>query len=216
MPSSLSATQAMAVGTAGYTAMLAMIALEKHGITPSAGEILVTGASGGVGSVATTLMARAGFRVVASTGREAEHAYLKMLGATDIIDRDELSKAGKPLQRERWAGVIDSVGSHTLANACAATKADGAIAACGMAQGLDLPASVAPFILRGVTLYGINSVTRPKAERVEAWRRIADCINGLHLEQVSRVISLVDAPAMAATLIEGKVRGRVVVDVNGD
>lgn len=213
LPSGVSPLQAMAIGTAGYTAMLCVLALERHGVKPSDGEVLVTGASGGVGGIAIAELARLGFRVVASTGRSAETPYLKNLGATGVIDRNDLSKPGKPLQRERWAAAVDSVGSHTLANICAATKADGAVTACGMAQGLDLPTSVAPFILRGVTLYGINSVTRPKAERVEAWRRLAGSLQSLHLDTVTRTIRLEDAIDAASDLLAGKIRGRVVIDM---
>jgi acrylyl-CoA reductase (NADPH) len=213
-PAAFSGRQAMSIGTAGYTAMLCVLALEKHGIKPADGEILVTGANGGVGSVAIALLARLGYTVVASTGRASEEAYLKSLGAAAIIDRSELSAPGKPLGKERWAGVVDAVGSHTLANACATTKYRGAVAACGLAQGMDLPASVAPFILRGVTLYGIDSVMAPKAVRLEAWARLGRDLDIAKLDAITHEIGLSEAPAVAAQLLEGKVRGRVVVDVN--
>ncbi len=213
LPPQFTASQAMSIGTAGYTAMLCVLALERHGIKPEDGEILVTGANGGVGSVAIALLSRLGYTVVASTGRASEAAYLKGLGATDIIDRNELSVPGKPLGRERWAGVVDAVGSHTLANACATTKYRGAVAACGLAQGMDFPASVAPFILRGVTLYGIDSVMAPLPVRQEAWKRLAHDLDIAKLDAITREIGLGEAIAIAAELLEGKVRGRVVVDV---
>ena len=213
LPPQFTARQAMSIGTAGYTAMLCVLALERHGIRPEDGEILVTGANGGVGSVAIALLSRLGFTVVASTGRASEAAYLKGLGAADIIDRNELSTPGKPLGRERWAGVVDAVGSHTLANACATTKYRGAVAACGLAQGMDFPASVAPFILRGVTLYGIDSVMAPQAVRQEAWKRLGRDLDIAKLDAITREIGLGEAIAVAAELLEGKVRGRVVVDV---
>ncbi|WNJ88012.1 MDR family oxidoreductase [Bosea sp. 685] len=213
LPEALTAKQAMAIGTAGYTAMLCIMALERFGLEPGRGEVLVTGASGGVGSIAVALLNGLGYRVVASTGRMLEEAYLKDLGAAEVIDRSTLSEPGKPLQRERWAAVVDSVGSHTLANACASTKADGAVAACGMAQGLDLPTSVAPFILRGVALLGINSVTRPIAERVEAWRRLSENLDALKLETVTRTIQLAEVADVAEQLMAGQVRGRVVIDL---
>ena len=209
-----STRQAMAIGTAGYTAMLCVLALERHGIKPADGEILVTGANGGVGSVAIALLAKLGYQVVASTGRAAEEAHLKALGAAAIIDRNELSAPGKPLGKERWAGVVDAVGSYTLANACATTKYRGAVAACGLAQGMDFPSSVAPFILRGVTLYGIDSVMAPLAVRLEAWQRLAQDLDIAKLDEISREIGLNEAIAVGAELLEGKVRGRVVVDVN--
>ena len=214
LPASFSARQAMAIGTAGYTAMLCVLALEKHGIKPADGEILVTGANGGVGSVAIALLARLGYRVVASTGRASEAEHLKALGATEIIDRNELSAPGKPLAKERWAGVVDAVGSHTLANACAGTKYRGAVAACGLAQGMDFPSSVAPFILRGVTLYGIDSVMAPQIVRLEAWQRLARDLDIAKLDAITREIALGDAVAAAGELLEGKIRGRLVVDVN--
>ncbi|HEX5803094.1 MAG TPA: MDR family oxidoreductase [Azospira sp.] len=214
LPAAFTPRQAMAIGTAGYTAMLCVLALEKHGLTPADGEILVTGANGGVGSVAIAVLAKLGYRVVASTGRAAEAGHLKSLGAAEVIDRGELSAPGKPLGKERWAGVVDAVGSHTLANACATTKYRGAVAACGLAQGMDFPASVAPFILRGVTLYGIDSVMAPQAVRREAWARLARDLDASKLHAITTEIALGDAIATAGALLEGKVRGRVVVDVN--
>jgi len=214
LPDQLSARQAMAIGTAGYTAMLSLIALERHGLSPESGEVLVTGANGGVGSFAIALLAKHGYSVTASTGRPAEADYLKRLGASTIIDRAELSSPGRPLAAERWAAVIDSVGSYTLANACASTRADGAVAACGLAQGMDFPATVAPFILRGVSLLGINSVTRPYEERVTAWQRLSSELGLALLDEMTREIALSEAIDMAHDLLNGKVRGRVVVDVN--
>ena len=214
LPEAFTAAQAMAVGTAGYTAMLCVLALERNGVTPQHGEILVTGANGGVGSFAIALLSKLGYRVVASTGRVAEHEYLKQLGASEIIDRATLSEPGKPLAKERWAGVIDSVGSHTLANACASTRAEGTVAACGLAQGMDFPASVAPFSLRGVTLAGINSVTQPKARRLEAWDRLAKDLDFSLLDLISHEIALSEAIDAAPKLLAGQLRGRVVVDVN--
>jgi len=214
LPAAFSARQAMAIGTAGYTAMLCVQALEKHGIKPEDGEILVTGANGGVGSVAIALLSQLGYTVVASTGRTAEAEHLKALGASTIIDRSELSAPGKPIGKERWAGVVDTVGSHTLANACATTKYRGAVAACGLAGGMDFPATVAPFILRGITLYGIDSVMAPLAVRQEAWARLARDLDIAKLDALTAEISLSEAPRIAGELLEGKVRGRVVVDVN--
>lgn len=214
IPAALSARQAMAIGTAGYTAMLCVLALEKHGLRPDSGDILVTGASGGVGSVAVALLARLGYRVVASTGRLQESDYLKSLGAADVISRDDLSAPGKPLAKERWAGVVDSVGSHTLANACAGTRYGGAVAACGLAQGMDFPGSVAPFILRGVTLYGIDSVMAPLARRQEAWARLARDLDLTKLDALTREIGLAEALQAGADILAGKVRGRLVVNVN--
>lgn len=214
LPKAFSERQAMAIGTAGYTAMLCVLALEKHGIKPSDGEILVTGANGGVGSVAIMLLAKLGYTVIASTGRPEEEPHLKALGAAGIIDRKELSEPGKPLGKERWAGVVDSVGSTTLANACATTKYAGALAACGLAGGADFPSTVMPFILRGVTLYGIDSVMAPIERRVEAWQRLARDLDITKLEANTTEIGLQDAIDVAAKLLEGKVRGRVVVDVN--
>lgn len=215
LPDAFTPKQAMAIGTAGYTAMLCVLALEKNGVTPNDGEILVTGAAGGVGSVATSILAKLGFTVVASTGRPDDQGdYLKSLGAADIIDRKELSEKGRPLARERWAGVVDAVGSHTLANACASTKYGGTVAACGLAQGFDLPATVMPFILRGVTLAGVDSVNCPKPRRLEAWSRLATDLNIDHIEMMMSEIALSDAIAAATDQLAGKVRGRVVVDVN--
>jgi acrylyl-CoA reductase (NADPH) len=214
LPKAFTTRQAMAIGTAGYTAMLCVLALERHGIKPADGEILVTGANGGVGGVAIAVLAKLGYQVVASTGRAEEEAHLKALGASAIIDRNELSAPGKPLGKERWAGVVDAVGSHTLANACATTKYRGAVAACGLAQGMDFPSSVAPFILRGVTLYGIDSVMAPLPVRLEAWERLAKDLDIAKLDEISREIGLNEAIAVGAELLEGKVRGRVIVDVN--
>ncbi len=213
LPAGMTARQAMAIGTAGYTAMLCLLALERHGLRPGDGEVLVTGASGGVGSVAIALLAGLGYTVVASTGRPAEAPYLQSLGAASILDRHTLSAPGKPLGKERWAAVIDSVGSHTLANACATTRANGAVTACGLAGGMDLPASVAPFILRGVTLYGINSVTVPLALRQQAWQRLAHDLDPARLASMVHEVPLADAIATGAALLGGTVRGRVVVDV---
>jgi len=215
LPAAFTERQAMAIGTAGYTAMLCVLALERHGIQPADGEILVTGANGGVGSVAIALLAKLGYTVVASTGRLAESEYLKALGASQVMDRAELSAPGKAIGKERWAGVIDTVGSHTLANACATTKYRGAVAACGLAGGMDFPASVAPFILRGVTLYGIDSVMAPLAVRLQAWERLARDLDVAKLEAMTREITLAQAIEVAAELLQGQVRGRVVVDVAG-
>jgi acrylyl-CoA reductase (NADPH) len=214
LPAAFSARQAMAIGTAGYTAMLCVLALEKHGIKPADGEILVTGANGGVGSVAIALLAKLGYTVVASTGRPAEAEHLKALGASTVIDRAELSAPGKPIGKERWAGVVDTVGSHTLANACATTKYRGGVAACGLAGGMDFPATVAPFILRGVTLYGIDSVMAPLPVRLEAWERLGRDLEIAKLDAITREIGLEEALGVADELLDGKVRGRVVVDVN--
>ena len=214
LPAAFTPRQAMAIGTAGYTAMLCVMALERHGVTPANGEVLVTGANGGVGSVAVALLAKLGYTVVASTGRPQEADYLKALGAAEIIDRAQLSAPGKPLAKERWAGAVDTVGSHTLANVCASTRYRGTVAACGLAQGMDFPSSVAPFILRGVTLAGVDSVMAPRAERLEAWRRLAQDLDVAKLELMTHEIGLGGAVATAAALLEGKVRGRVVVDVN--
>lgn len=208
------AKQAMAIGTAGYTAALCVDALANAGVRAEQGEVLVTGATGGVGSIAVALLSKAGFRVVAATGKASEGDYLKQLGASETIDRKELSEKGRPLQKERWAGVVDSVGSHTLVNACAQTRYGGAVAACGLAQGADFPATVMPFILRGVRLLGVDSVMAPKAPRLAAWRRLgADLDPGL-LDLVAAEVSLGDAVAKAQDLLAGKVRGRVVVNVN--
>jgi len=214
LPKGFTAKQALAIGTAGYTAMLCVMALQKHGLKPTDGEVLVTGAAGGVGSFAIALLSKLGFTVVASSGRPQEADYLKSLGAAEVIDRSSLSEPGKPLARERWAAVLDSVGSHTLANACAATKSEGAVAACGLAQGMDFPGSVAPFILRGVTLYGINSVTVPKAKRIAAYEQLSALVDLTTLEAISHEISLEEAIQYADALMKGNVRGRVIVDVN--
>ena len=214
LPAAFTPRQAMAIGTAGYTAMLCVMALQKHGITPASGDILVTGAGGGVGSVAIAMLAKLGYRVVASTGRLQEADYLRQLGASDVMDRSELSAPGKPLAKERWAGVVDSVGSHTLANACACTKYGGVVTACGLAQGMDFPGSVAPFILRGVTLAGIDSVMAPRALREAAWARLAQDLDPLQLERITREVGLADAIALGSEILAGQVRGRVVVNVN--
>lgn len=214
LPNGLSAKQAMAIGTAGYTAMLCVMTLQKHGVAPDSGEILVTGANGGVGSYAIAILAKLGYCVVAATGRVEEAEYLKALGARDIIDRHTLSEPGKPLAKERWAGVIDSVGSHTLVNACAGTKYGGIVAACGLAQGMDLPGSVAPFILRGITLAGIDSVMRPLKDRIEAWDRLTKVLDSNTLQQVATEIGLAQVCDTAQRLLDGQVRGRIVVNVN--
>jgi acrylyl-CoA reductase (NADPH) len=214
LPKGFTAKQALAIGTAGYTAMLCVMALQKHGVKPADGEVLVTGAAGGVGSFAIALLSKLGFTVVASSGRPQEAEYLRSLGAAEVIDRSSLSEPGKPLARERWAAVVDSVGSHTLVNACAATKSEGAVAACGLAQGMDFPGTVAPFILRGVTLYGINSVTVPKAKRIAAYEQLSTLVDLNTLEAISQEISLGEAIQYADALMKGNVRGRVIVDVN--
>ena len=213
LPGAFTTRQAMAIGTAGYTAMLCVLALEKNGVTPASGEVLVTGATGGVGSVAIALLGKLGYIVVAATGKATEEAYLKQLGATSIIDRAELSAPGKPLQRERWAAVIDAVGSHTLANACAQTRYGGVVAACGLAQGADFPATVMPFILRSVTLAGIDSVMAPLPKRQQAWDRLALDLDPARLEAMIDEIPLTQAIAKAGELMAGKVRGRVVVKI---
>lgn len=212
-PERLSAHDAMAIGTAGYTAMLCAMALEEHGVHQGDGEILVTGATGGVGSIAVMILAGRGYRVVASTGKMSETEYLRELGAGEVIDRNALSAPGKPLQRERWAGVIDSIGSHTLANALAQTRYGGTVAACGLAQGMDLPTSVAPFILRGVTLAGIDSVMAPKEKRERAWRQLAQELDSTKLAATTRDIRLAQAIEEAPHILAGQVRGRLVVDV---
>jgi acrylyl-CoA reductase (NADPH) len=214
LPASFSAQQAMAIGTAGYTAGLCVEALVKHGLTPQRGEVLVTGASGGVGSVAIALLARAGFQVTASTGKSTEFDYLKSLGAHQVMDRHELSAPGKPLQKERWSAVVDTVGSHTLANACAQTRYGGLVAACGLAQGMDFPATVAPFILRGVSLLGIDSVMAPHEVREPAWNRLARDLDTAALERMSKIIGLDDVTAAALDIVSGKIRGRLIVDVS--
>jgi acrylyl-CoA reductase (NADPH) len=210
LPQVFTTRQAMAIGTAGYTAMLCVLALEQHGLMPG-GEVLVTGATGGVGSVAVALLSRLGHRVVASTGKAGESAYLRSLGAAEVIDRAALGAPGKPMQKERWAAVVDTLGSHTLANALAQTRYGGVVAACGLAQGMDLPASVAPFILRGVTLAGIDSVMAPIARRESAWQRLARDLDPGLLESMTEMIPLEAAIPRAADLMEGKVRGRLVV-----
>jgi len=214
LPTGLTPRQAMAIGTAGYTAMLCVMALDKHGVVPGSGDVLVTGANGGVGTVAITLLAKMGHRVVASTGRLNEADFLKGLGAAEVISRDELSAPGKPLGKERWVGVLDSVGSHTLANALAGTRYGGAVAACGLAQGMDLPGSVAPFILRGVTLYGIDSVMAPMALRRAAWQRLADELDLDKLETLTQEVTLLGALQAGPDILAGRIRGRVVVNVN--
>ncbi|GAC02881.1 MDR family oxidoreductase [Paraglaciecola chathamensis] len=216
LPANFSPKQAMIIGTAGYTAMLSVLALEKNGVTPDKGEILVTGANGGVGSFAISILSKLGYSVVASTGRLDESPYLKSLGANEVIHRETLSSPGKPLAKERWAGVIDSVGSHTLANACASTKYGGTVAACGLAQGMDFPASVAPFILRGVTLAGIDSVMRPIEDRKEAWQRLSDIIEPSVFDDIAQEINLEQAIEAAAKLLDGEIRGRVVVNVQAE
>jgi acrylyl-CoA reductase (NADPH) len=213
LPDGISAHDAMAVGTAGYTAMLCVMALERHGILPDRGPVVVTGAAGGVGSVAVSLLSSLGYHVIASTGRNAERPYLIDLGAAEVISRDELSQPTKPLAKERWAGGIDAVGSHTLANVLSMTAYGGAVAACGLAGGMDLPSSVAPFILRGVSLLGIDSVMAPKAVRLEAWRRIGTDLDLKKLAGLSTTIGFDDIIAAAHDIVEGKIRGRVVVDM---
>ncbi|HTC38020.1 MAG TPA: MDR family oxidoreductase [Steroidobacteraceae bacterium] len=214
LPGALTARQAMAVGTAGYTAMLCVMALERHGLTPGDGEILVTGAAGGVGSVAVALLSKLGFRVAAMTGRSAESGFLRDLGAAEIVDRAAYAAAGKPLTKERWVGAIDVVGSHTLANVCASVRYGGVVAACGLAGGMDFVGTVAPFILRGITLVGIDSVMRPRPDRVEAWRRLSRDLEINKLELLTVEISLAEALARAALFLAGQIRGRLVVDVN--
>lgn len=214
LQSPFSPRDAMAIGTAGYTAMLCVLALERHGLAPEAGEVLVTGAAGGVGSVAVALLARLGFRVVAMTGRPEEGDYLRGLGAAEIIGRDGYTEAGRPLARERWAGAVDVVGGHVLANVLAATRYGGTVAACGLAGGMDLPASVAPFILRGVTLAGVDSVMCPRPLRLEAWQRLARDLDPGLLAGLTRQIALEDCIETAGQIIAGQVRGRVVVPLD--
>jgi acrylyl-CoA reductase (NADPH) len=214
LPEKMSSFVAMAIGTAGYTAMLCVMALERHDVTPDRGEVIVTGASGGVGSVAIALLSKLGYRVAAVTGRPQEADYLRSLGAQEIIDRSELSAPGKPLAKERWAGAIDTVGGRLLANICAGMRYRGVVAACGLAGGMDFPATVAPFILRGVSLIGIDSVMCPRAERLEAWRRLESDLDISKLSLMTTQIGLNDAIAAAAASLEGKLRGRLVVNVN--
>ncbi len=214
LPPAFTAEQAMAIGTAGYTAMLCVLALERHGVKPEHGEIVVTGAAGGVGSVAVALLAKLGYTVAAVTGRAAEADYLKALGAATVLERAEFSQPGKPLAKERWAGAVDTVGSHTLANVCAQTKYGGVVTACGLAGGMDFPATVAPFILRGVTLAGIDSVMRPRPDRIEAWRRLGSDLDVTKLGLITREITLDEAIPAARQLLDGQVRGRVVVRVS--
>jgi acrylyl-CoA reductase (NADPH) len=211
LPAAFTPRQAMAIGTAGYTAMLCVLALEQHGVAPGDGEVLVTGATGGVGSVAIALLARLGHRVVAASGKPQEADYLARLGAAQVIDRAELAAPGKPLQKERWAAVVDALGSHTLVNALAQTRYGGVVAACGLAQGMDLPGSVAPFILRGVTLAGIDSVMCSKPRRELAWARLARDLDAALLEAMTSEVTLAEASAAAARLMAGQVRGRIVV-----
>jgi acrylyl-CoA reductase (NADPH) len=213
LPEGMTAREAMAIGTAGYTAMLALLALEDRGIAPAAGPVLVTGASGGVGSVAVAILAKRGFEVTASTGRPQEAGYLKHLGASEVIDRAQLAGTPRPLAKERWAGAIDTVGSATLANALSMTRYGGAVAACGLAGGMDLPASVAPFILRGVSLLGIDSVMCPKQRRELAWQRLAGNLDGDKLAEMSSEIGLDDVIGRAGDILAGRVRGRMVVSV---
>jgi acrylyl-CoA reductase (NADPH) len=212
LPSAFTARQAMAIGTAGYTAMLCVIALQRHGITPGSGEILVTGAAGGVGSVAVAVLSKLGFRVAAVTGRPAEAEFLRQLGAAEVLERAQFAAPGKPLAKERWAGAIDVVGSHTLANVCASLRYGGVVAACGLAGGMDFPATVAPFILRGITLSGVDSVMRPRNDRLEAWRRLTQDLDIKKLDLLTEEIGLSQATERAALLLQGQIRGRVVVN----
>jgi acrylyl-CoA reductase (NADPH) len=212
-PAAFTPSQTMAIGTAGYTAMLCVMALERNGITPDRGPVLVTGAAGGVGSVAVALLAKLGYTVVASTGRASEAEYLKGLGASEIIDRAEFANPARPLGKERWAGAIDVVGSHTLANVISMTKYDGCVAACGLAQGMDLTSSVAPFILRGVTLAGVDSVMAPRARRLEAWSRLARDLDIAKLDAITVTRPVTDAVTLAPEILAGKVRGRVVLEI---
>jgi len=213
LPQGLSARDAMAIGTAGFTAMLSVLALEKHGLSPASGPVVVTGAAGGVGSVATAVLAKLGYHVIASTGRVSEAPYLKSLGAAEIIDRNELSAAAKPLAKERWAGGVDSVGSNTLANLLSMTKYGGAIAACGLAAGMDLPSSVAPFILRGVCLLGIDSVMCPLPPRKAAWERLARDLGKSKLSEITHEIPLTQVIETGPKILAGQVRGRIVVKI---
>jgi acrylyl-CoA reductase (NADPH) len=213
LPSEISARDAMAIGTAGYTAMLCVLALERHGLTPASGPVIVTGAAGGVGSVAVALLSKLGFAVIASTGRAEEGDYLRRLGATEIIGREELASPARPLAKERWAGGIDTVGSVPLANVLSMTRYGGAVAACGLAAGTDLPSSVAPFILRGVCLFGIDSVMCPQPRRREAWRRLARAQARAKLAEMTSEIGLTEVPAAGARIVQGLVRGRIAVKV---
>lgn len=215
LPPGLTPAQAMAIGTAGYTAMLSLMAIERHGVSLDAGPAVVTGAAGGVGSVAIALLHRAGWRVIASTGRMGEAEYLKGLGADEVIDRASLAGTPKPLAKERWAAGIDSVGSATLANVLSTTRSGGAVAACGLAGGMDLPGSVAPFILRGVALLGIESVMAPRARRAEAWDRLARELDTAKLDAMTRTIGLAGVPQAAEDILAGRIRGRVVVEIGG-
>ncbi len=214
LPATFSPQQAMAIGTAGYTAMLCVLALERHGVKPTDGEILVTGAAGGVGSVALAILSKLGYSAVAVTGRPQDSDYLKSLGAVEVIERSQFSSPGKPLGKERWAGAVDVVGSHVLANVCATTRYRGVVTACGLAAGMDFPASVAPFILRGVTLVGIDSVMCPRVDRLEAWKRLGSDLDVAKLEGISRVVGLSEVIPLASSLLRGEIRGRVTVDVN--
>ena len=214
LPAAIAPRQAMAIGTAGYTAMLCVLALEKHGVKPTDGEILVTGAAGGVGSVAIAILSKLGYTVVAATGRPQDADYLRQLGAAEVLDRSQFTSPGKPLGKERWAGAVDVVGSHVLANVCATTKYRGVVTACGLAGGMDLPATVAPFILRGVTLAGIDSVMCPRADRLQAWQRLATDLDMDKLGTISHELGLAEAIPLASRLLNGEVRGRVVVDVH--
>ena len=214
LPSNMSEQDSMAIGTAGYTAMLCVMALEEAGVKPNSGSVLVTGATGGVGSFSVLLLSKLGYDVVASTGNMANTEYLQTLGATEVIDRTELSSKGKPLMKERWAGAIDSVGSTTLANVCASIKYGGSVAACGLAQGFDLPATVMPFILRGVNLLGVDSVMRPISDRTRAWSRLAELINEQEFAEITQVIGLEQALDYSERLLNGEITGRLIVDVN--
>ena len=213
LPDAFTPAQAMAIGTAGYTAALCVLALEHGGVEPGSGPVLVTGATGGVGSVAVALLARAGHEVHSSTGKAGEHDYLRELGASEIVDRDELSGPARPLAKERWVGAVDAVGSHTLANVLAGTRYGGTVAACGLAQGMDLPGSVAPFILRGVTLAGVDSVMAPMAAREAAWDRLARDLDAATLDRITETRPIADAPSLAEDVLAGKVRGRIVLEL---
>jgi acrylyl-CoA reductase (NADPH) len=213
LPTGLTTSDAMSIGTAGYTAMLCIMALERAGINPQSGSVLVTGAAGGVGSIAISLLATLGYNVIAATGRESESDYLKSLGASEVIARDSLNAPAKPLMKERWAAAIDSVGSHTLANVIAQTQYGGAVAACGLAQGMDLPSSVAPFILRGVSLLGVDSVMCPREKRLEAWARLAKTIDKAKLKAITTQIAFNDLIIYGEKILKGEVRGRIVVEI---